>query len=177
MSRYPVLSLAVVICLQFSLAAYAADNFGRLFTTPSDRANLDHLRQTTKASAINQPAEISIDATPAATPAVPQPISMQGYVKRSDGKKGTVWVNNKPLQEGAASDLVEVGRFDAKGNEIPLKVPSTGKSIKLKAGQVYIVESGKIKEEGAHSRESREGDVSSGSIGGSQSLQDEAVTP
>lgn len=175
--RPAILLLVVCASLQFSRAAHAADSFGRLFTSPPERANLDRLRQTAKAATLNQPLETSTDAAPAAAPATPQPITMQGYVKRSDGKKGTVWVNNKPLQEGAASDAIEVGRLARNGNQVELTMPTTGKRIKLKAGQVYLLDSGKIKEEGAYARESGEESVDRGSIGGNESLQDESPRP
>ncbi len=160
--RPAILLLAVCASLQFSRAAHAADNFGRLFTSPPERANLDRLRQTAKSATLNQPLETSTDAAPAAAPATPQPITMQGYVKRSDGKKGTVWVNNKPLQEGAASDAVEVGRLARNGNQVELTMPATGKRIRLKAGQVYLPASNLVKEIDAHARRLEE---SSGSIG------------
>lgn len=111
--------------------AKGEESFGRLFTTPAERANLDYLRKTTQLPKIvaDQPAEV------AAAPAVASPVSVQGYVKRSDGKKSTVWVNNAPMQEGSGSTGVSVGKLGRDGNQVPIKLSTTGKNLSLKAGQ------------------------------------------
>lgn len=120
--------------------AVAADSLGRLFTTPAERASLDYLRQSRKAEVLeaDKPAE--------ATPAVPSSISVQGYVKRGDGTKGTVWVNQKPMQENSGTDEVQVGKLRADGNEVQLKLPANGKRLNLKAGQVYVPETDSVSE-------------------------------
>ncbi|MDP2248188.1 MAG: hypothetical protein Q8J65_08660, partial [Nitrosomonadales bacterium] len=71
---------------------------GRLFSTPKERANLDYLRQTSKPPSQEQ---LLDEEELTAAPVVPNSVSMQGYVKRSDGKKGTVWINNTPMQENS----------------------------------------------------------------------------
>jgi hypothetical protein len=135
-----------------------AEPFGRLFTTPAERATLDHLRQTRKIDPVNieQPESV-IEAAPS----MPAEISVQGYVKRSDGKKGTVWVNQKPVQENSSTGEVEVGKVPGIGGGVQLKLPGISKSLNLKAGQVYDPETDRILEEGAHSNQG----VDSGSIG------------
>lgn len=125
----------LLIMLMFvSIAAQAAEPFGRLFTSPSERATLDHLRQTRKIEPVHvdQPQEVMEMA-----PVVPPEISVQGYVKRSDGKKGTVWINERPVQENSSTGEVEVGKLPSNGNEVQLKVPGLDKGLKLKAGQAY----------------------------------------
>lgn len=136
--RYLLISL---ICL--SNLAWGAEPFGRLFTTPAERNTLDHLRQTRKIEPLNtdQPQEM-IEAVPV----IPPEISVQGYVKRSDGKKGTVWINQKPVQENSSTGEMEVGRLPRNGNEVQIKVPGLDKSVKLKAGQVYDPETGSVSE-------------------------------
>lgn len=126
--------------------AIGAESFGRLFTTPAERANLDYLRKTTQLPKIvpDQPAEVE------AGPAVSSPVSVEGYVKRSDGKKGTVWVNNAPMQEDSGSGQVTVGKLRRDGNQVPIKLSTTGKSLSLKAGQVYDPETDSVSEISAH---------------------------
>ncbi|HZV62071.1 MAG TPA: hypothetical protein VFF75_06625 [Methylophilaceae bacterium] len=126
-----------------SNVAFAAEPFGRLFTTPSERATLDHLRQTRKIEPVNidQPQEV-IEVAPVAPPQV----SVQGYVKRSDGKKGTVWINEKPVQENSSTGGVEVGKLPTEGNQIQIKVPGLERSLKLKAGQAYDPQTDSITE-------------------------------
>ena len=163
--------LLTIMCLLLSVSssgvASAAESFGRLFTTPSERSSLDYLRQTTKAPTLDEPSQATLEAPPPA-PAIPDSISMQGYVKRSDGQKGTVWVNNKPMQEDSANGEVEVGKLGWDGNEVKLKVPATGKGFNLKAGQVYLPGSGRVKEESAHSSNLSQQILNEGSIDGNQ---------
>jgi hypothetical protein len=132
-----------------STQVVAEDDFGRLFSSPAERQRLDILRQNQKL----------IVATPQknmlSEPAVnelPAPITLQGYVKRSDGST-TLWVNNKPVQENSAQDNVEIGRLTKQQNpakngsdSLNVRIPATGKSVRLKAGQQYAPETGQIVE-------------------------------
>lgn len=146
--------------------AIGAESFGRLFTTPAERANLDYLRKTTQLPKIvpDQPAEVE------AGPAVSSPVSVEGYVKRSDGKKGTVWINNAPMQEDSDSGEVTVGKLRRDGNQVPIKLSTTGKSLSLKAGQVYDPETDSVSEISAHaSRMAKSKAEDSGTIGANPS--------
>jgi hypothetical protein len=126
--------------------ASAAEPIGRLFTSPAERSNLDYLRQTKKKLiapvAINAPT----DAPEAAPIALPEAVNLQGYVKRNDGKQGTVWVNDKALQENSGNKEVQVGKLSEGSNRIPIKLSANGKRLNLKAGQVYDPETNKVKE-------------------------------
>jgi hypothetical protein len=129
----------LVVCAS---TATAAESFGRLFTTPAERANLDHLRQTAKPAALK---ETPTEETEASTPVMPSSIAVQGYVKRGDGQKSTVWVNNQPLRENSANGEVQVGTL-GKDSQIQITVPASGQNLKLKAGQVYSPDSGQIQD-------------------------------
>ncbi|MEO8417669.1 MAG: hypothetical protein ABI475_02970 [Methylophilaceae bacterium] len=124
----------------------AADSLDRLFTTPAERASLDYLRQTRKIEVLEA------DKSAEAAPAVPSSISVQGYVKRSDGTKGTVWINQAPVQEGTSSADMEVGKLRRDSNQVQLKLPATGKMLNLKAGQVYVPETDSVSEVNAHTK-------------------------
>ena len=141
--------LLTALCLLLSLipsaSVSAAESFGRLFTTPPERSSLDYLRQTTKAPRLEESSLTTLEAPPPAS-VIPDSISMQGYVKRSDGQKGTVWVNNHPLQEGSANGEVEVGKLGGNGNQVQLKLPASGKNFNLKVGQSYSSESDSVSE-------------------------------
>lgn len=146
--------LIALVCL--SNLAWGEEPFGRLFTTPAERTTLDHMRQTRKIEPVNlnQPQEAIETA-----PVLPPEISVQGYVKRSDGKKGTVWINQQPVQENSSTGEVEVGKLPRNGNQVQIKVPGLDKSLKLKAGQVYdpatdSVSESKVRANQADARES-----------------------
>ena len=163
MKRWPILFMLCV----FSGAVMAADSMGRLFTTPAERANLDNLRSISKIPTIDSAAQESSEEAEMAATALPPPlVSVQGYVKRGDGKKGTVWVNHQPMQESSGNSDVQVGKLRQNGNSVPLKLPATGKSLELKAGQVYDPETGQVKEVAARvSAAPKDKAEDSGSIG------------
>jgi hypothetical protein len=137
-----VMRYLLIALMLFPGVTVAADSLGRLFTTPAERASLDYLRQTKKVEVLetDKPAEAE------AAPTVPSSISVQGYVKRGDGQKGTVWVNQKPMQESSGTDEVQVGKLRSDGNQVQLKLPANGKSLSLKAGQVYVPETDSVSE-------------------------------
>jgi len=145
------LSIFLLVSLAGSSSAQAApdDDFGRLFSSPVERKKLDILRQNQKLIVVapqkNMPSE------PAANE-LPEPITLQGYVKRSDGST-TLWVNNKPVQENSTQDHVEIGRLTKQQNpakngsdSLNVRIPATGKNVRLKAGQQYAPETGQIVE-------------------------------
>lgn len=149
------LLIAMLLVSGYTQAADAT--LGRLFSTPSERANLDHLRQTKK-EIVPQP--VMATPTVAIQPvALPDAVEVQGYVKRSDGKKGTVWVNRQAVQEGTRSDQVTVGHLPAQQNRVPIQINASGKVLSLKAGQTYNPETNRVRE----MRSAVQGD--SGSIG------------
>ncbi len=131
--------------------AYSDDSIGRLFTSSGERSNLEYLRKTRK----NIPATPEQPAEPAAfTPrpavALPDAINLQGYVKRNDGKQGTVWINDKALQENTHNKEVLVGKLPENSNRIPIRISGNGRSIGLKAGQVYDPATNRVREARSH---------------------------
>ena len=131
------------------------DDFGRLFSRPEERKNLDYLRQNqplkTISPAENLQSESALEAAPLE---LPDPITLQGYVKRSDGTKSTLWINNQAVQEDSTIDNVQIGRLNQRERStlggspegLDVKIPANGKRIRLKAGQVYEPETNQIKE-------------------------------
>ena len=139
--------------LVFGPLVLAAEPIGRLFTSPVERSNLDYLRQTKKKLiapvTINTSAEI-IDAPAPAPIVLPEAVNLQGYVKRNDGKQGTVWVNNQALQENSGNKEVQVGKLSEGSNRVPIKLSANGRRLNLKAGQVYDPESNRVREARNH---------------------------
>jgi hypothetical protein len=134
--------------------AMAADNMGRLFSSPAERSNLDYLRQTKKvlvAAPITtmetSPAPVTRTIRAARPPVIlPDAINMQGYVKRNDGKQGTVWINNQALQENTANRDLQIGALPENSNRIPIKLNANGKRLNIKAGQVYEPQTNQVSE-------------------------------
>lgn len=137
------------------LAAAPTDNFGRLFSRPVERNNLDMLRQNQKLKVItaqeNLAQETAINAAPLT---LAEPVMLQGYVKRGDGTKSTIWINSHAVQEDSEVDNVQIGKLNQQGFSIKgastegvdVKIPANGKHIRLKAGQMYAPETNEIRE-------------------------------
>jgi hypothetical protein len=140
--------LGLVFCSQLisSQSALAAEPIGRLFTSPAERSNLDYLRQTKKKLVVPVITEAPIDAPEAAPIVLPEAVNLQGYVKRNDGKDGTVWVNDQALQENSRNKEVAVGKLSESSNRVPIKLSGNGKRLNLKAGQVYDPQTGRVRE-------------------------------
>jgi len=156
-----VIAFLIVFCMQvFNVQSLiAAEPIGRLFTSPVERSNLDYLRQTKK----NLPLKIEVPTQESmAEPApvvLPDAINMQGYVKRNDGRQGTVWINNSAMQEGSGNKDVQVGRLPTDGNRVPIKLPANGKQLTLKAGQVYDPENNRVREARSHAAQGDAGRI------------------
>lgn len=141
-----MMRIFAICCLFLSSLALAQDGLGRLFTTPAERANLDYLRSMTKDVSIKEKQD-SVSAPPAEmveeTVAQPSaPISMQGFVKRSDGKKGTVWINHHAVLESSRENDMQIGKLQNGTHLLSIRIKE--KNINLKAGQVYDVEANRI---------------------------------
>lgn len=135
-----------------SAQAAPDDDFGRLFSRQNERKSLDVKRQNQKLKVIT-PQDLQLEPVAnAAPPELPNPITLQGYVKRSDGAS-TLWINNQAVQEDSAIDNVQIGRLKGHKNKagagsdsLNVKIPASGKQIRLKAGQVYMPETNQIVE-------------------------------
>lgn len=148
--------------LVFGPLALAAEPIGRLFTSPAERSNLDYLRQTNKKlikpETMDAPAE-TVEAPAAAPVLLPEAVNLQGYVKRNDGKQGTVWVNDQALQENSGNKEVQVGRLSEGGNRVPIKLSANGRRLNLKAGQVYDPENNRVSEARNHGAQGDSGTI------------------
>lgn len=127
---------------------------GRLFSKPHERNNLNILRQNQKQKNLT-PQDAQKDVVIETTPAeLPDPITLQGYVKRNDGGTNTLWINGKAVQEDSKVDSVNIGKLNQRGfsqkgastEGVDVKIPANGKQIRLKAGQMYAPEDNKIYE-------------------------------
>lgn len=128
-------------------------HYGRLFTSPSQRAELNYLRQINKYKSplqALQPVEEGGEAPIPLSDRV-DAVAMQGYVKRSDGKKGTVWINQTALTEGEARDGLAVGQI-GNTDRIMIKGDGLNKPLVLKPGQRYLSDQDRVVEESAVER-------------------------
>lgn len=116
-----------LLALLFAVGAAHADELGRLFLTPAQRADLDARR---KARLPDKPA------------AVASPITrVDGYVKRSQGPS-TVWMNGESLSESSP----ESPRIEGPGRGVSFSVGENGRRVRLKPGEALDRASGEVKD-------------------------------
>ncbi len=120
---------SLLLALFFAAGAAHADELGRLFFTPAQRAALDARR---KARMPDRPAE----------PMLASPISrIDGYVKRSQGPS-TVWMNGESLSESSP----EAPRIEGPGRGVSISVGESGRRVRLKPGESLDRGSGEVKD-------------------------------
>lgn len=131
-------AVALSICLTFAAAVPAAE-VGRLFFTPSERAQLDVARTQKKAPPPTASAHAQTD-----TP-VPEIVSYGGIVRRSDGK-ALLWLNNRVVEEKEALGALSLKGSVRSDGAVTLQMPESGSSIEVKVGQSVDLQSGRVAE-------------------------------
>lgn len=138
----PALALALAAASIAAPAAAPEFDRERLFTTAEQRAYLDELRNGT---AVNRPPDQRPrqPAVPEREPEPPPSVRLQGFVRRSGGPPA-VWLNDRSTLAGdeVEGDLhVHSGRIE--GSTVVVVLPD-GRSVRLKPGQTWDPESGRV---------------------------------
>ena len=128
--------LSLLVLLLAAAAAPAAEPIGRLFFTPAQRTQLDVAR--------SQKSRVVIEPEQEA-PRMPEVVTYDGLVRRSDGKT-TVWINNRAINDGKASGRLPVPGHVRPDGSVRLVDPQSGRSVDLKVGQSVDIVSGTIEE-------------------------------
>lgn len=118
------LGLAALLALLAATPLAGAQDLGRLFFTPEQRAALDRQRST------REPERAPIVVAPK--------VRLDGFVKRSGGKS-TVWLNGAEVD--AATRLPEAG-----DKPVTVRAAAGGDTIRLKAGETLDRGSGEIQD-------------------------------
>lgn len=125
--------------------SHATEPVGRLFTTPNERAVLNQMRMTKKEITPQKQEETIVNAAPIPV-VLPDSVTLQGFVKRSDGKLGTVWINQQAVQETGKHENIEVGKISPNNHRVPITLNANGKRLSLKAGQTFEPDTNKVRE-------------------------------
>lgn len=137
--------LLVSLLLLCSATGRADENFGRFFTTPVQRENLDQLRQRQgeQQTNVDLPESRPEAAGKPRKPTVPvDRVILKGLVYRKDNKS-TAWVNSGNSYEGSlGSQYTNIDRIGP--GKVTLDVSGSGKKIKLRVGQSYLPDSNKV---------------------------------
>ena len=153
MYRY-VKILLVVLSTGLLLPApgvMAQDSFGRFFTTPKQREQLDQKR-------FKEPGQelvVEVDETgfmeekEQEDPVSVGSVQLKGLVYRGDGKS-TAWTNKGPSYEGNISDqYLEIRPENINPDKVVIEIPTSDIQVELKAGETYSPESGQVEKDTA----------------------------
>jgi hypothetical protein len=112
----------------------AAQELGRLFFTPEQRAALDARR---KARVPDKPAAVQQAESPVTR--------INGAVQRSGGKS-TVWVNGEAVPEGSQPDNAQAAPRGANPGRVRLPSGEGGQRYDLRVGESLDRDSGEVKD-------------------------------
>jgi hypothetical protein len=117
-----------------AVGAAHAEELGRLFFTPAQRAALDARR---KAHVPDRPN----------TPALASPVTrVDGFVKRSEGPS-TVWINGESASESSPeAPRIEAPPQGAGEPRVSVNVGENGRRVRLKPGEAVDRSSGEVKD-------------------------------
>lgn len=124
------LLLAASVLVALAAAPARAQEFGRLFFTPEQRAALDARR---KARVPDKPAAVTV-ASPTTR--------LDGFVKRSGGPS-TVFVDGEAIPESAQADSPRLPRRPG-DDKVSIPVGDAGMRIELKPGEVLDRGTGEV---------------------------------
>lgn len=121
-------SAAALLALVLLVPCAQAQELGRLFFTPQQRADLDARRRA------------RVPDKPAAAVVASPTTRLDGYVKRSGGPS-TVWINGESITEGSA-DAPRVDRGPS--GSVSITVGEGGARVRMKPGETLDRGNGEV---------------------------------
>ena len=139
---------AVLILAFMTPVPVSAEDFGRLFMSREQRANLNDIRYQAKFAPLPEPepAPQIRTAEPVNKGPVVSSLRINGMVKSSRGG-GTVWLNNQQVERGGVTrEGISITPGQRRADGIQIQLPSGVDSIVLKPGQKIDVVTGSVLE-------------------------------
>jgi len=134
--------IVLVVAALLTFPAVAED-LGRLFYTPAERASLDRARRARDEVTVlvEPPAEVALEPAPDnGTPEDLDPghtVRVDGYVQRSAGPP-TVWVNGTDSYQGNLAEFgIDVARLRLERAGVRVPLGDAGAGVLLKPGQSF----------------------------------------
>ena len=121
-----------LVCLLLAAPAVEAQELGRLFFTPEQRASLDARRKARVPDKPNAPTVVSPTTR------------LDGYVQRSSGPN-TVWVNGESLLE-TAPEAPRIGSSRRDDGRVSVPVGESGARVGLRPGETLDRGSGEVRD-------------------------------
>jgi len=145
-------SILISYCIAISCISSvqaASDSFGRLFTTPQERKNLQVIRFSEPEAEVEEAIEIFVEeieeiVEEKAEPRDIEGITLNGLVYRKGGKS-TVWLNGSNSYEGSlASEYFRINTGEVNNEKVSVTVPEVDLKFDLKVGQTYEPNDGSL---------------------------------
>ena len=135
--------------LAFAAGAHGQTGFGRLFSTPEQRAELDRMRRDAESVGVPMPVPADTGTSPGPSQESEEAprlgaVTIDGIVIRRDGH-GIAWVNGERAAIGTTTpEGVRVGALLARQGHVRIRIPGERGSVDLEPGQTIVVESGRV---------------------------------
>jgi len=129
------LAAALLLCSALLASGSAgAQELGRLFFTPEQRAALDARRKA------------RVPDKPAAVPQVESPVTrVDGAVRRAGGHS-TVWVNGQPIPEGPQPDAARIAPSEPGAARVTIPAGEGAQRYDLRVGESVDRGSGEVRD-------------------------------
>ena len=129
-----IVALLLGAALSLWTAGAQAQELGRLFFTPDQRAALDARRKA------------RVPDKPAAAPVTESPVTrIDGAVRRSGGKS-TVWVNGETIPEGAQPESAQVAPKVSSPGRVSIPAGEGAQRFDLRVGESLDRGSGEVRD-------------------------------
>jgi len=133
-----------ILFLAFTPITFAADDLGRLFTTPQQRQTLEKLRSQKPVEEIKIPEFTFAEPVVEEQKPVIGGITVNGLVYRKGGKS-TAWINSANTYEGNfGNQYIQIDAQNIKPEDVEILIPINETKVKLKTGQTYDPETDQI---------------------------------
>jgi len=130
--RFAISRFLLFVACVLAAPASQAQELGRLFFTPDQRAALDARRKA------------RVPDKPAAATVVSPTTRLDGYVKRSTGPS-TVWVNSEGLLE-TSPEAPRIGATRSDDGRVSIGVGDSGARVGMKPGETLDRGSGEVRD-------------------------------
>lgn len=134
--RHSIYTILFLFMLPCSAVLAQSDGFGRLFTTPEQRATLNKLREQEKIGQYAPPKQEEVEETE-----TPSDYYFNGYIKQN-GRTKEVWVEKK-------GKILKSVDFKPKGSS-KMDFKFSEGDVTLKPGQVFSPSEKKVNEKYKH---------------------------
>jgi len=133
-----------ILFLAFTPITFAADDLGRLFTTPQQRQTLEKLRSQKPVEEIKIPEFTFAEPVVEEQKPVIGGITVNGLVYRKSGKS-TAWINSANTYEGNfGNQYIQIDAHNINPDDVEILIPINETKVKLKTGQTYDPEADQI---------------------------------